>query len=53
MMHLGCEEAAAELFVQQSIQLGSVAMTPVESTDKQPAPLQASLFMRDIADITL
>ena len=52
-MHLGCEEAAAELFVQQSIELGPVAMTRDQSTDEKPAPLQASLFMHDIADITL
>ena len=53
MMHLGREEAAAKLFVQQSIQLGPVAMTCDQSTDEQSARLRASLFMHDIADITL
>ena len=53
MVHVGCEEAAAELFAKQSILLGPLALTPVRSTDEQPAPLQASLFMHDIADITL
>ena len=52
-MHLGCEEDAAELFAKQSIQLGPVGMTPVQCTDEQPARLQASLFMLDMADITL
>ena len=51
-MHLGCEETAAEVFAKQSIQLGPVAMTPVQSTGERPARLQASLFMHDIADIT-
>ena len=51
-MHLGCEEAAAELSAKQSIRLAPVAMTPVQYTDEQPARLQASFFMHDIADIT-
>ena len=52
-MHLGCEEDAAELFAKQSIQLGPVTMTRDQSRDEQPARLQASLFMHDIADIAL
>ena len=51
-MHLDCEEAPAELSAKQSIRLAPVAMTPVQSTDEQPARLQASFFMHDIADIT-